>query len=66
MENVHAPIEVQNLSKSGIGFATDSVLPIGYYFNARLEFKEMGESLHCVVRIVRQVKGRDGRNFLGG
>ncbi len=65
VENIHAPIEVQNLSRSGIGFATDSVLPIGYYFNARLEFKEEGESLNCVVRIVRQNKSEDGKNFYG-
>lgn len=65
VENIHAPIEVQNLSKSGIGFVTDSVLPIGYYFNARLEFQEMGESLNCVVRILRQDKNKDGKNFYG-
>ena len=65
VENLHAPIEVKNVSKSGIGFATDSVLPIGYYFNARLEFPENGEALNCVVRIVRQDKSPDGRNFYG-
>ncbi len=62
--NLHAPIEIQNVSRSGIGFATESVLPIGYYFNARLQF-ENGEVLNCVVRIVRQDKTEDGRRFYG-
>lgn len=65
VENIHAPIEIQNLSKSGIGFATESVLPIGYYFNATLEFQDKGESLNCVVRIVRQNKNDDGSYFYG-
>lgn len=36
VENINAPIEVFDVSKAGIGFRTKSVLPIGYYFNARL------------------------------
>ena len=63
--NLNAPIEILNISRSGIGFATDSTLPIGYYFNARLEFVQTGESLNCVVRIVRQGTHEDGRNFYG-
>lgn len=65
VSNLHAPIEICNISKSGIGFATESTLPIGYYFNARLEFLKTGEALNCVVRIVRQGKSEDGRNFYG-
>ena len=65
VEIIHAPIEVRNISRTGIGFATDSVLPIGYYFNARLEFKEKGEFLNCVVRILRQDRSVDGKNFYG-
>lgn len=63
--NLNAPIEVKNVSKSGIGFATESVLPIGYYFNAKLEFKKAGESLNCVVRILRQGRTEDGKHFYG-
>lgn len=63
--NINAPIEIQNVSRSGIGFATESILPIGYYFNAKLVFKETGESLSCVVRIVRQAKSEDTRRFYG-
>ncbi len=43
----------QDNVKAGIGFKTESVLPTGYYFNARLELG--GDSaLNCVVRILRQ------------
>ena len=65
VDNLNAPIEVQNVSKSGIGFATECVLPIGYYFNARLEFEGEGNALNCVVCIVRQSKTEDGRYFYG-
>ena len=47
VENINAPIEVFDVSKAGIGFRTKSVLPIGYYFNARL------------VRIIRQQQDGD-------
>ena len=36
VENINAPIEVIDVSKAGIGFRSASVLPMGYYFNARL------------------------------
>ncbi len=65
VSNLNAPIEILNISRSGIGFATDSTLPIGYYFNARLEFVQTGESLNCVVRIIRQGEHEDGRKFYG-
>lgn len=65
VENLHAPIEIKNISRSGIGFSTESILPIGYYFNARLDFHETNESLNCVVNIVRQAKGEDGKHFYG-
>ena len=49
VENINAPIDV---SKAGIGFRSASVLPMGYYFNARLTLAE-NDSLNCVVRIIR-------------
>jgi len=50
--NIDAPIEVVNISKTGIGFKSESILPVGYYFNAsiNLGFKE---TLHTVVKIIR-------------
>ncbi len=65
VSGIHAPIEIQNISKSVIGFVTDSILPIGYYFQERLKFTESGEELNCVVRIVRQDQDEAGRNFYG-
>ncbi|MDD7402903.1 MAG: PilZ domain-containing protein [Butyribacter sp.] len=65
VNNINAPIIVHDISKSGIGFSTESTLPIGYYFNARLEFARKDEVLNCVVRIIRQGNTEDGRKFYG-
>lgn len=59
VENINAPIEVMDVSKAGIGFKSTCVLPMGYYFNARLEFAEK-DALNCVVRIIRQQEADDG------
>ena len=40
VNNINAPIEVIDISKDGIGFLSSSMLPIGFYFNARLEFEK--------------------------
>lgn len=47
VENINAPIEVFDVSKAGIGFRTKSVLPIGYYFNARLVLGDQGAAELC-------------------
>ena len=52
VSNLNAPIEVINISKTGIGFLSESVLPLGYYFNANICLGK-DETLHCVVQIVR-------------
>ncbi len=65
VSNINAPITVENVSKSGIGFTTASILPIGYYFNARLEFAAENNALNCVVCIVRQSKTENGNYFYG-
>lgn len=60
ISDMHAPIEVIDISKVGIGFITTGILPVGYYFNARLELNSpdpvLGTEasyLNCVVKIVR-------------
>ncbi len=58
VENLNAPIEVFDVSKAGIGFKSKSVLPLGYYFNARLVLHG-NDALNCVVRIIRQQKEED-------
>lgn len=50
VENINAPIEVIDVSKAGIGFRSASVLPMGYYFNARLTLAE-NDSLNCVFEL---------------
>lgn len=63
VENINAPIEVFDVSKAGIGFYSKSVLPVGYYFNARLVLCEK-DTLNCVVRIIRQQE-KDGGYIYG-
>lgn len=53
VSNINAPIEVINISKTGIGFKSKSVLPLGYYFNANFNLGEDDTVLHCVVKIIR-------------
>ena len=62
--DVSAPIEVTDVSKSGIGFRSDNVLPIDYYFNAKLQLGGPENVLFCVVKIIRI--GSDGETNLYG
>ena len=65
VENINAPIEVTDISKAGIGFKTESLLPVDYYFNARMVLAEK-DSLNCVIRIIRQQKLEDESGYLYG
>lgn len=66
VENVNAPIEVINVSKAGIGFKTESVLPLGFYFNAALHLLDREDAnFYCVVKIVREVAEQDGTREYG-
>ena len=47
IQNVDSPIRVINISKSGIGFESKSVFPIGFYFNAALRLGEEEDVLYC-------------------
>lgn len=53
VEHIDAPIQVENISRSGIGFISQSNLPIGYYFNACLRLGKEDAKLYCVVKIIR-------------
>lgn len=59
VKDLDAEIEVIDISRSGIGFISKSVLPLNYFFNAKLELGE-GEDLFCVVKIIRSRKLEDG------
>lgn len=65
VSNINAPIDVVDISKSGLAFITESVLPIGYYFNSRLEFENENDCLNCVVRIIRRSQREDGKTLYG-
>lgn len=65
VDHVDAPIEVIDISKSGIGFKSASILPVGYYFNARLQLGEGDSVLYCVIQIVRTQLSSDGRTLYG-
>lgn len=54
VKNIDAPIEVVDISKSGIGFYSANNLPIGYYFNACIQLGTEDAKLYCVVKIIRQ------------
>lgn len=52
VSNLNAPIEITNISKTGLGFKTASILPLGYYFNANFKLDE-NNTLPCIVKIIR-------------
>ncbi len=68
VSNLHAPIEVLNISKSGMGFRTESVLPMDYYFNANINLGTE-DTLRCVIKIIRTQPDGDayiyGCEFVG-
>ncbi len=63
ISDLHAPIEVVNISMSGIGFRSKSVLPVGYYFNANINLGSE-DTLHNVIRIIRSQPDGD-RTYYG-
>lgn len=65
VDNINAPIQILDVSKYGIGFISESILPVGFYFNSRLTFREQDECLNCVVQIVRQKPRSDGKYNYG-
>lgn len=65
VSNLHAPIEVVNVSKTGIGFKSESVLPLGYYFNANINLGNSEDTLHAVVEIVRNQPDEGNRTYYG-
>lgn len=53
ISNLNSPIQVLDISKTGIGFRSKSVLPVDYYFNAALQLGSDDAILYCVVKILR-------------
>jgi hypothetical protein len=61
VKNLNAEIEVKDISRTGLGFISTSILPIGYFFNAKLDFGETDQALYCVVKIIRSHEIGDGK-----
>lgn len=53
VKDINAHIEVVDISQEGIGFKSESELPVGYYFNANISLNNKKDTLHSVVKIVR-------------
>lgn len=68
ISDLHSPIEILNISLTGIGFRSKSVLPVGYYFNASINLGSE-DTLHQVIRIIRSQPEEDaiyyGCEFIG-
>ncbi|NLJ95828.1 MAG: PilZ domain-containing protein [Clostridiales bacterium] len=62
--NINAPIKVLDISKSGIGFSSESKLPLGYYFNANINLGDK-ETLRTVVKIIRSQPIDDKQTMYG-
>ena len=65
VENVDATIQVVNISKSGIGFRSKSILPLGYYFNACIQLGAEDAKLYSVIKIIRMDEKEDGSRMYG-
>ncbi|MFT3984302.1 MAG: PilZ domain-containing protein [Lachnospiraceae bacterium] len=51
--DISSPIEVTDISAKGIGFISECILPIGYYFIANLELDRELPQIITDVRIIR-------------
>lgn len=56
VEQMDAPIEVTDISRSGIGFQSQCNFPVGFYFNACIQLEAEEANLYCVVKILWQEK----------
>lgn len=51
--DIDSPIEVTDISADGIGFISECILPIGYYFIANIELSRELPQIITDVRILR-------------
>lgn len=65
IKNINSPIHVENISKHGIGFTSKAVLPMGYYFNAKIRLGDEENLLYTVVKIIRTIEDENGECFYG-
>lgn len=64
IDSLEADLKVFDISKNGIGFISDTRLPLGYYFDSLIELDEK-DSFNAVVKIVRIVEqeGIEGKIY---
>lgn len=64
IDNVNEDIEVVDVSKSGIGFTSKHILPLNYYFNAKIVF-DKERYFYSVLKIIRIIKEEEGAYHYG-
>lgn len=65
ISEINAPIEVTDISQGGIGFISENVLPLDFYFNAKFDFGGENNMFYGVVRIIRCTPLEDGMYSYG-
>ena len=63
--DLNLPVEVTDISSKGIGFVSQCILPVGYYFIADLELAEDLPQIITDVRIIRS-EAVDRENYRYG
>lgn len=63
LHELDAEVYVVNVSKTGVGLETKSDLPLGYYFDARLDFSDENY-FYCVLKIIRKEE-QEGYHIFG-
>lgn len=56
---VTTEITIINISKTGIGFITDIVLPLNHFFNCKIEIDDE-RTIFCVLKVIRLKKINNG------
>lgn len=68
IDKVNESIDVSDISKSGLGFTSKHDLPIGYYFDAKIQLTNE-KFFYSVLKIIRSHKDNDkyfiGAEFVG-
>ena len=60
ISDLNAEIEVFDISKNGIGFKTETMIPEGYYFNATMTLENSDQKLMTVVKILHRFELPEG------
>lgn len=55
-------IVITDISKGGMGFITEEVLPVDYYFNAKVVI-DAEKMFYCVLKVVRVDKEETGYRY---